>query len=98
MAQTVKKKKKSACNVGDQSLIPGGISPGQGNGQCSCLEFDGQRRLAGYSPWGHRESDKGYPKSMFAMYCFSCIFSSYCESSPNMIQDDACNNYMGLLS
>ena len=42
MAQTVKKKKKSACNAGDLGLIPGsGRSPGEGNGnplQYSCLE------------------------------------------------------------
>ena len=26
--------------------------------QCSCLETPhGQRSLAGYSPWGHKESD-----------------------------------------
>ena len=34
--------KTSACNVGDQSSIPGlGRSPGEGNGnplQCSCME------------------------------------------------------------
>ena len=46
--------KKSACNAEDQSLIPGGISPKKGNGQYSCLEFHGQRRLSGYSPWGQR--------------------------------------------
>ena len=37
-------------------------SPGEGNGkslQYSCLEnsMHGQRSLAGYSPWGHKESD-----------------------------------------
>ena len=64
--------KKSACTARDQSLIPGGIFPGKEKGQYSCLEFHGQGRLAGYSPWGHRESDKGYPKSVFAMYLFSC--------------------------
>ena len=42
--------------------IPGsGSSPGEGHGsplQCSCLENPhGQRSLAGYSPWGHTESD-----------------------------------------
>ena len=52
----------SACNTGDQSLIPGsGRSPGDGNGnplQYSCLEKShGQRSLGGYSPWGRRELD-----------------------------------------
>ena len=47
----------SAYNVGDPGLNPApGRSPGEGNGnslQYSCLE----RRLVGYSPWGHKESD-----------------------------------------
>ena len=55
--------KASACNVGDLGLIPGlGRSPGEGNGnplQYSCLENPMDKRsLAGYSPWGHKESDR----------------------------------------
>ena len=43
-------------------LISGlGRSPGDGDGsplQYSCLENPyGQRGLAGYNPWGHKESD-----------------------------------------
>ena len=55
--------KESACNAGDLGSIPGlGRSPGEGNGnqfcQYSFLENPhGQRSLAGYSPWGHKESD-----------------------------------------
>ena len=54
--------KESACNVRDLGLIAGsGRSPGGGHGnplQYSCLENPhGQRWLAGYSPWGHKESD-----------------------------------------
>ena len=54
--------KESACNVGDLRSIPGlGRSPGGGPGnalQCSCLENPhGQRSLAGYGPWGCKESD-----------------------------------------
>ena len=54
--------KESACNVGNLGLIAGlGRSPGGGYGnplQCSCLENPhGWRSLAGYSPWGHKESD-----------------------------------------
>ena len=56
-------------DTGSVSVL--GRSPGIGNGnvlQYSCLEnstdththtkrkFYGQRRLAGYSPWGHKES------------------------------------------
>ena len=53
--------KESACNSGDPSLIPGsGRSAGEGIGyplQYSCLENPHeQRSLAGYSPWGHKES------------------------------------------
>ena len=54
--------KESACNAGDLGLIPElGRSPGGGHGnplQYSCLENpQGQRSLAGYSPWGGKESD-----------------------------------------
>ena len=54
--------KESACNEGDLGLIPGlGGTPGGGHGkplQYSCLENPlKQRRLMGYSPWGHKESD-----------------------------------------
>ena len=47
---------------GDPGSIPGsGRSPGEGKGyslQYSCLENPReQRSLAGYSPWGHKESD-----------------------------------------
>ena len=55
--------KESACNVGDLGSIPGlGRSPGRGHGnslQCSCLDnLHGQRSRAGYSLWGHKESDR----------------------------------------
>ena len=54
--------RESACKAGDPSLIPGSErSPGGGHDnllQHSCLENPhGQRSLAGYSPWGHKESD-----------------------------------------
>ena len=54
--------KESTCSAGDLGLIPGsGRSPGGGHGnslQYSCLENpNGQRTLADYSPWGHKESD-----------------------------------------
>ena len=54
--------KECACNAGDLGLIPAlGGSPGVGHGnplQYSCLENPrGQRSLAGYSPWGCKESD-----------------------------------------
>ena len=51
--------KNPLANTGDAGSIPGsGRSPGEGNGnplQYSCLgKSHGQRRLAGYSPWGHK--------------------------------------------
>ena len=54
--------KESTCNVGDLSSVPGlGRSPEGRHGnplQCSCLEnLHGQKGLAGYSPWGCKESD-----------------------------------------
>ena len=54
--------KESACDAGDLGLIPGlGRSPREGKGyplQYSGLENPhGQRSLAGYNPWGHKESD-----------------------------------------
>ena len=55
--------KESACNAGDQGSVLGlGRSPGEEISnplQYSSLENSmGQRSLAGYSPWGHKESDR----------------------------------------
>ena len=54
--------KESACNMGDLGSIPGlGRSPEGEHGnllQYSCLENPpGQKYLADYSPWGHKELD-----------------------------------------
>jgi len=54
--------KESACNAGDLGSISGlERFPRGGHGhplQYSCLENPhGQRSLAGYSPWGHKELD-----------------------------------------
>ena len=54
--------KDSAGNAEDPGSIPGlGRSPGEGNDKPTPVslpgEFHGQRSLAGYSPWGHKESD-----------------------------------------
>ena len=48
--------KESTCSAGDLGSTPGG---GHGNSlPYSCLEDPhGQRSLAGYSPWGHKELD-----------------------------------------
>ena len=54
--------KESACSAGDLGLIPGlGRSPGGRAWQPTPVflpgESHGQRNLAGYSPWGRKESD-----------------------------------------
>ena len=54
--------KESVCNLGELGLIPGlGRSPGGGHDnplQYSTLKNPhGQRSLAGYNPWGHKELD-----------------------------------------
>ena len=53
--------KESVCNAEDPGLIPGsGRSPGEGNGNTPVFlpgKFHGLRSLAGYSPWGTKESD-----------------------------------------
>ena len=55
--------KEYACNVGDLGSIPVlGRSPGGGHDnplQYSCLRNPMDKgSLAGYSPWGHKESDR----------------------------------------
>ena len=62
VALVVKNPPASARDLRDAGLIPGsGRSPREGNGnppQYSCLENPhGQRRLAGYRPWGRKESN-----------------------------------------
>ena len=54
--------KESTCNSGDLGFIPGLVrSPGGVHGnpfQYSCLQNPhSQRSLAGYNPWGRKESD-----------------------------------------
>ena len=54
--------KASACNMGDPGSIPGsGRSPGEWEWLPTPVfwpgEFHRQRSLAGYSPWGLKESD-----------------------------------------
>ena len=36
-------------------------------------EFHGQRRLAGYSPWGHKESDMTEQLTLSLIYIHKCI-------------------------
>ena len=50
---------ESVCNAGDLALIPGSRrSLGEGNTPIFLPgKFHEQGKLAGYSPWGHKESD-----------------------------------------
>ena len=51
--------KESACNAGDPGSIPGLGIPWRRKWQPTPVflpgEFNGQRSLAGYGPWGHKE-------------------------------------------
>ena len=49
--------KESACNVGDLGLIPWSRK-WQPTPVFLLGKSHGQRSLAGYSPWGHKEADK----------------------------------------
>ena len=55
--------KNPSANTSDTGLSPGlGRSPGEGNGNplqhLAPGKSHGQRSLAGYIPWGHKELDK----------------------------------------
>ena len=54
--------KETACNAGDLSSVPGsGRCPGEGNGTHSSIlawKIPWLEVPVGYSPWGHKESDK----------------------------------------
>ena len=63
--------KESSFHVGDLGSVPGlRRSPGEGHGnplQYSCLENPhGPRSLAGYNPWGHKDSDTTNQLSTFS--------------------------------
>ena len=71
--------KESACNAEELDLLPWlGRSPGGGHNnphQYSCLENPyGQRRLAGYSPWYHKELDMFEQLSTYFLMCIIYLF------------------------
>ena len=61
--------KESSSNAGNLGWIPG-LGRGEGRGEWLPTplfwpgEFHGQRSLAGYSPWGSKESDTAEPLSL----------------------------------
>ena len=60
-ALAVKNSPVDAADTGDAGLIPASWKPWSRKWQLAPVflpgEFHGQRSLAGYSPWGHKESD-----------------------------------------
>ena len=65
--------KESACNAGDLSLTPGsGRSPLEREWQLTPVflpgEFHGQRSMAGYRPWGCKESDTTKQLTLLCSY------------------------------
>ena len=66
--------KESACSAGDPGSNPGlGRSSGEGNGnplQYSCLENPMDRGACGYTPWGHKESNRT-ERLIFLFFAFS---------------------------
>ena len=70
--------KESACNEGDLDSIPGlGRCPGGGHGNPFLYFYlenpHGQRSLAGYSPWGRKESDTTERLSTVYIYMYVCM-------------------------
>ena len=67
--------KEYICNTGDLGSIPGsGRFPGEGSEPTPVLlpgEFYGQRSLAGYSPWGHKELDM--TEQLHFHFSLSCV-------------------------
>ena len=61
LALVVKNLPANAGDIRNMGLIPGlGRSPGEGHGNPLLFlpgESHGERSLAGFSPWGHKESD-----------------------------------------
>ena len=77
--------KESACSAGNPCSIPGlERSPEEGHGyplQYSCLENPhGQRSLAGYSPWGHKELDMTEQLSTHTWFKEGCVTAKLTES------------------
>ena len=88
--------KESACNARDLGLIPGlGRSPLGRHGntlQYSCLEKPhGEKSLAGYSPWGLKESDTTKPQSTAHLEQLNVYIDKNAISISFYIQKLICN-------
>ena len=90
VALLVKSPSANAGEAREEGWIPGwGRSPGGECGntlQYSCLEkFPGQRSLAGYSSWGHKESDM----TEHTLYCICLLnLSAFCTDSLSSVRED----------
>ena len=74
--------KNQPANAGEAGKIPGsGRYPGEGNG--NPLQYflpgksHGQRSLAGYSPWGHKESDMTDHAYTAPCYTLSTMYKTF---------------------
>ena len=82
---------ESACKVGDLGSIPGsGGFPREGNWQPSPVFLPpppGQRRLVGYSPWGHRVRHNWVTNTLenTDTVLFSCDLDNFISFFPNCI-------------
>ena len=77
--------KESACSVGDLSSIPGWEDAlKEGMTTRSNMLAHGQRSLAGYNPWGHKELDMTEPLNPLLLmlyiytYMYVCIYMCVC--------------------
>ena len=101
-----KKKKESAWNAGDLGSTSGlGRSPGGGNEPTPVFltgEFHGQRRLAGYSPRGLKESDMperltptGHPRLEIKILNYCTLYRIVEQCSQNPV---TCRGYLGYMA
>ena len=95
--------KASSCNAGDWvRSLDWEDSSGEGHGsplQFSCLEHPlGQRSLAGYSPWGRKESDTigRLNTCVYEGMCL-CSCSDICLCINNLCRYRCVYGYIGIL-
>ena len=79
MTQVVK---NQPANAEEEGKIPGsGRYPGEGNGNPPQYflpgKSHGQRSLAGYSPWGHKESDTTDHAYTVPCYTLSTMYKTF---------------------
>ena len=74
LGEELRGSKEPACNMEDLGSIPGqGRSHGEGNRILG--EFHGQRSLADYSSWGHKEPDRTEQLTLSFFFFFPLVSS-----------------------